>query len=118
NPNERSAPETNNKTPMTASGVSAVTNRNDARTMAPAALEKISTGLKANLRMIGVVKGLIATFPAKSATTITPAMVADQPKDSWNNNVNMNGTAVITSRYMLPDALPTRKLWILNTVTS
>jgi hypothetical protein len=45
-----------------------------------------------------VVAGLIATFPANKAMTITPACALLQPKPTWKNSGGRNGTALITNR--------------------
>ena len=68
-----------------------------------------------NLRINGVVAGLIVRLPTNSAATMRPEANGVQPNTSWNCSGSRNGTAVITIRYRDPAVTVIRSVWTRRT---
>src|SRR6476620_2303644 len=99
---ERKAPLHTSSTAIKAAGVSGVRKAQRENVTADAREANTSTALKPNLRVKGVVAGLIPMLPMNTAATKAPACSGDQPKPAWNISGSRNGTELMVTRWTKP----------------
>ncbi|MCY1230253.1 hypothetical protein D9M72_426590 [compost metagenome] len=112
---DRNAPLHTSRAKISGSGVPASSREHRAKVAADASEAKTRTGLNPNLRISGVVAGLMPMLPMKTAATMAPAWSGSQPKPSWNISGSRNGTALMVRRYANPPVEVARNVRVPKT---